>query len=94
MYALQQAKRQILTELKKAVGKEYTPSVEDLSYPPDAKLGDLSFACFVLAKGLKRSPVEIASEIAAKIGPKGMIKAVVAAGPYVNFQLDDEEFGS
>lgn len=94
MYAIQQAKQQVLTELKKAVGKEFTPSVEDLSYPPDAKLGDLSFACFVLAKGLKRNPAEVATEIAAKIGPKGFIKSVISAGPYVNFLLDDAAFGA
>jgi len=92
MTTLQQAKQLILTELKKAVGKEYTPTVDDLSYPPDAKLGDLSFACFSLAKGLKRSPVEIATEIAAKIGPKGFIKSIASAGPYVNFSLDDAAF--
>ncbi len=92
MHALQQAKQQVLTELKKAIGKTYTPSVEELSYPPDAKLGDLSFACFVLAKGLKRNPNEIASEIAAKIGPKGFLKSIVAVGPYVNFHLDDVVF--
>ncbi len=92
MTTLQQAKQLILTELKKAVGKEYTPSVDDLSYPPDAKLGDLSFACFSLAKGLKRNPVEIATEIAAKIGPKGFIRSIASAGPYVNFSLDDAAF--
>lgn len=92
MTTLQQAKQLVLTELKKAVGKEYTPSVDDLSYPPDAKLGDLSFACFSLAKGLKRNPVEIATEIAAKIGPKGFIRSIASAGPYVNFSLDDAAF--
>ncbi|OGL95994.1 arginine--tRNA ligase [Candidatus Uhrbacteria bacterium RIFOXYB12_FULL_58_10] len=93
MHAIQQAKQQVLTELKKAVGKEFTPSIEDLSYPPDAKMGDLSFACFVLAKGLKRNPSEIATEIAAKIGPKGFVKSIVALGPYVNFTLDGAAFG-
>jgi len=92
MTTLHQAKQLVLTELKKAVGKEYTPSVDDLSYPPDAKLGDLSFACFSLAKGLKRNPVEIATEIAAKIGPKGFIRSIASAGPYVNFSLDDAAF--
>ena len=93
MHAIQQAKQQVLKELKKAVGKEYSPTVEDLSYPTDSKHGDLSFACFALAKGLKRNPAEIANEIAAKIGPKGFIKSVASVGPYVNFMLDDSEFG-
>lgn len=90
MHSLQQAKQQILTELKKAIGKEYTPTLEELSYPPDAKMGDLSFACFALAKGLKRNPAEIATEIAAKIPWNGFCKSVTALGPYVNFVLNDE----
>ncbi len=94
MYVRQQAQQEILQELKKAVGKEFTPTVADLSAPPDQKLGDFSFPCFTLAKGLKRNPSELANEIAAKIGPKGSIKSITAAGPYVNFFLDEGTFGS
>jgi arginyl-tRNA synthetase len=93
MTILQQAKQQILTDLKIAVGKEYSPTADELSYPPDAKLGDVSFACFVLAKGMKRNPAEVATEIAANIGPKGFVKSVSSAGPYVNFRFDDAVFG-
>jgi len=93
MYAIQQAKQQALAELKKAVGREYSPSLEDLSYPPDQTMGDLSFACFGLAKGMGRNPAEIATEIAAKIGPKGFLKSVTAIGPYVNFAFEDTAFG-
>jgi arginyl-tRNA synthetase len=92
MHALLTAKQQVLAELKKAVGKEFSPVVEDLSYPPDPALGDLSFACFGLAKGLRRNPVELAVEIAAKIGPKGFVRSVSAAGPYANFALDGAAF--
>ncbi len=67
--------------------------MEELSYPPDAKMGDLSFACFALAKGLKRNPAEIATELTAKIPPVGFVKSVAAIGPYVNFTLDDATFG-
>jgi arginyl-tRNA synthetase len=104
MYALHRAKRHVLTELKKAVGREFTPTVEDLKPSPDPKLGDLSFPCFELARGMsarggsasggKRNPAEIASEIAAKIAPKGAIKKIEAAGPYVNFTFDDRAFGT
>ena len=93
MYIRQQAQQQILQELKKAVGKEFTPTVADLSTPPDQKLGDFSFPCFTLAKGLRQNPSELANEIAAKIGPKGFIRSIAAAGPYVNFFLEDGVFG-
>ncbi len=94
MYALHEAKQQILTELKKAVGREFTPDIGDLTVPPNPDMGDASFPCFGLAKGLKRPPTEIASEIAAKIGPKGFIRSVDAAGPYVNFTFDPSALGS
>lgn len=93
MYVLQQAKQEVLTELKKAVGKEFSPAVGELSVPPDHTMGDLAFPCFALAKGLKRNPVEIATELAAKIGPKGFIRAVVSQGPYVNFFFDGATLG-
>ena len=93
MYALQEAKQQVLTEVKRAVGKEYTPTLADLSVPPNPDLGDIAFPCFVLAKALKRSPAEIAAELAAKIGPKGYVKSVTALGPYVNFLLDPAALG-
>lgn len=93
MPALQTAKQQILKELKKAVGREFSPSLADLSFPPDPKMGDIAFACFGLAKALKKNPADLAHELAAKIGPKLLIKKIEAAGPYVNFTLDDAKFG-
>lgn len=93
MYALQHAKQEVLTELKKAVGKGFSPAVDELSVPPDRAMGDLAFPCFALAKGLKRNPVEIAKELATKIGPKGFIKSVSSVGPYVNFSFDGATLG-
>lgn len=94
MSALRDAKKQILTDLKAAIGKEYTPTLEELQIPRDLSRGDLAFACFALAKGLKRNPAELASELAAKIAPKGFVKSLTAAGPYVNFTLDHTTFGT
>lgn len=94
MYALHEAKQQVLTDIKRAMGKEYSPTLADLSVPPNPELGDIAFPCFGLAKALKRSPAEIAAELAAKIGPKGYIKSITALGPYVNFLLDPASFGT
>lgn len=87
------AKQAVLVELKKAIGKEYTPSIDELAVPPDTTLGDVAFPCFALAKGAKRNPAELATELAVKIAPKGFIKKIAAAGPYVNFTFDDAVFG-
>lgn len=62
--------------------------VEDLAKPPNAKLGDLAFGCFGLAKRFGKSPADIAKELEAKLG-KGdhTIESVAAAGPYLNITL-------
>lgn len=92
MYARDAVKKQVLQSLKKAFGKQYTPNIKELVAPPDEKMGDLSFACFAVAKGLGRNPAEVATEIAAKMAVGGLIKSAVAMGPYVNIAVDMEAF--
>ncbi|MCH7986871.1 MAG: arginine--tRNA ligase [Acidobacteria bacterium] len=61
-----------------------------LERPPQVKLGDLATPLpFELARRLRRSPREIAAELAAAL-PKveGVVRAEVAGGGYVNFVLD------
>ncbi len=88
------AKKEAFVALKKALGKTFTLEADMIVAPPKPELGDLSFACFMLAKGMGRNPAEIATELAAKIGPSTMIKKISSAGPYVNFTFDDEAFGT
>lgn len=90
MSLILKAKQQILLELKTAAGGGFSPSLDDLAVPPDAKMGDIAFGCFELAKNLKKSPTQIATELSAKIAPKQYIADVRAAGPYVNFTLSPE----
>lgn len=92
MYALAAAKKEAYTALKKALGKKATVTVDMLLTPPKPEYGDLSFPCFELAKGLKRNPAEIATELAAKIGPAKLIKEVTSVGPYVNFKFNEVTF--
>lgn len=90
MYTKQKAMKEVVSALKKAIGKSFTVTVDMLETPPDAKMGDIAFPSFEYAKGEKRDPVEIATELAAKIGPGELFDKVVAAGPYVNFFLNGE----
>lgn len=90
MHALQKAKQQILQDLKRAIGSGFVPHLSDLSEPPDLKMGDVAFACFSLAKNMKKNPAELAQEIAAKIGGHGYVSSVHATGPYVNFAFGTE----
>jgi len=93
MYTIQEAKQQALKDLKSALGSAHAPGVDELEYPRDSKMGDLAYPCFGLAKSLKKNPNEIATELAAKIAPKGLIKKVEAKGPYVNFFFNTDVFG-
>ncbi|MBI4437541.1 arginine--tRNA ligase [Candidatus Uhrbacteria bacterium] len=93
MYTIQKAKTEVLQAIKQAAPPGFVPSMEDLQTPPDQTMGDLAFACFDLAKSLKRNPAEIATEIAAKIGPRGTLGQAKAAGPYVNFRFDSAALG-
>lgn len=58
-----------------------------IEIPPSSDLGDYAFPCFSLAKELKKSPMQIAQEIAGKIKSKEFEK-IEAKGPYINFFID------
>lgn len=58
-----------------------------LEKPPKEIDADLAMPCFTLAKEMKKSPQDIAKEIAKSIAGKKheSIKKIEASGPYVNF---------
>jgi arginyl-tRNA synthetase len=62
--------------------------VEDLAKPPDAKLGDMAFGCFKLAKQSGKNPADIAKTLAAGLADGDhTIENVTVAGPYLNITL-------
>ena len=63
-----------------------------LEVPPDPKMGDFALPCFTFAKEMKKSPAEIAKEIAENSKATEMIEKITAAGPYVNFFLNKQKF--
>lgn len=58
-----------------------------IEIPPSSDLGDYAFPCFILAKELKKNPVEIAKSLSGFIKSNELEK-VEAKGPYINFFLD------
>lgn len=78
--------------LHPALPAEAGLSVEDLAAllesPRDAKLGDLAFPCFRLAKALRKGPPIIAKELAEAVSASGIVANAVATGPYLNLQVD------
>jgi len=75
--------KEIIKALQKQVKGDIT-----LEAPPDPDLGDYAFPCFQLAKTLKKSPAEIAKDLAKSIPMPDIVSKITATGPYVNFFLD------
>jgi len=79
----------LLDNLKKKICKELKLEEAIFTYPPSSNLGDLSLACFELAKRQKKSPVELASELAINLAKQNKLKKyfsdIKAVGPYLNF---------
>ncbi len=64
---------------------------EQLGTPPDPALGDLALPCFRMAKELRRSPADIASDLAGKLRDGTLpawVSLVRADGPFVNITID------
>jgi arginyl-tRNA synthetase len=79
-----QFQEEIKKQLKKLTNLEEIP----LSTPPDQKLGDYAFPCFVLSKEEKKAPNVIAEELSKKIELNDLIKEAKAVGPYLNFFIN------
>jgi arginyl-tRNA synthetase len=63
--------------------------------PPNPELGDVaSSVSFQLAKGLKRSPMEITQEILKVLKIPDIFSKVESKGPYINFYANYNEFSS
>ena len=88
MYPLDQCKKEITTELQKVLAKYHWNEEIKLEIPPEG-MGDFAFPCFSLAPLLKKSPMEIAKEIAVKIPKNKWIKTVEAKGGYINFFINN-----
>ncbi|KPL04475.1 MAG: arginyl-tRNA synthetase [candidate division Zixibacteria bacterium SM23_73_2] len=82
-------------EIKEVLKKEVDLSTEEIEkiieIPPEEKLGDYAFPCFLLAKSLKKPPDRIASDLSKKLKPKALIKEIYSIGPYVNFRVDSRK---
>ena len=86
-YSLTKARKEIISALKNVLEQlEYNYEVK-LEMPSE-ELSDFAFPCFHLASIAKKSPKDIAEDIATKIKKGKWIKKVETADGYVNFFLD------
>ena len=61
--------------------------------PPNPELGDVaSSVSFQLAKGLKKSPMDITEELLSVIVTPDIFKKIDSKGPYINFFADYNKF--
>lgn len=60
--------------------------------PPNAEMGDLSLPCFKLSKTMRRSPQQIAEELARSLPPHPAFERVAAVSGYVNVFYDKRSF--
>lgn len=82
---------------KKLKGKySLSPEELEISYPPQAKFGDLALTFpFELAKKMKAEPRKIAQDIVQLILPLEGVEKIEVAGPgYINLFLDKKNFFS
>ncbi|MFH1802653.1 MAG: arginine--tRNA ligase [archaeon] len=80
-------KELIVKSLVKETSLEEKEVENLLEIPPSPDLGDYAFPCFILSRKLKKSPNQIAQDLAKKLNTKALEK-VEAKGPYVNFFLN------
>src|SRR5205085_348545 len=70
------------------------PKIQNLEnhieIPPNPQLGDFSFPCFILAKELKKSPVQIALDLQSQLIKKlpKEIEDIKAVNGYLNFFIN------
>lgn len=87
MNVLEKIKIDILEEINSLAGEKIV-NESDLVVPPNSQMGDLSLACFVLAKQQGKNPAELAQEFAKTTKLTGDVISCRAAGPYLNFVIN------
>ena len=80
-------------EVTKAVKEALSEMGSNASFEteiPSTDSSDLAVPCFIIAKTMKRPPIETANDIAARIHPKGSVGSVKAVNGYLNFTMNKE----
>jgi len=83
-------KEKIAKNIAKIVELDENEIKNYIEIPPNKQMGDYSFPCFKLAKTLKKSPQEIATQISEKIEKNIEIENIKIIGGYLNFFVNKE----
>lgn len=77
----------LLSEEIKEISKDDIEKI--LEVPPDKNMGDLAFPCFKLSKIYRKSPMQIASDLAGKIQKPDFVSEIKQLSGYLNFFIDN-----
>ncbi|MBU0625811.1 arginine--tRNA ligase, partial [Patescibacteria group bacterium] len=91
-YVLDQAKKEIIEQLRTRLPETILISVNELEEPPQRELGDLAYPCFSFSKEMKKAPAVIAAELAEQFEATDLVAAAKSAGPYINFSFNPTGF--
>ncbi len=80
--------QQLIDAIAKATNLPQEQVVKFLTRPKDLSHGDISFACFAIAKAAGSPPPQVASDLAQKIPLPAGVDRCQAVGPYINFFLN------
>jgi arginyl-tRNA synthetase len=89
---MEKFRQAIIEELKKHTALEESVLDSALEVPPDSKLGDYAFPCFILSKTLRKNPAEISKELSGKFAINGVTSKPL--GAYLNFTIDQQAISS
>ena len=89
-YSLIEARNEIKNVLKNTLNKLKYKCEIKVEIPPEG-MGDFAFPCFQLSAIAKKSPNDIAKEIANNIDKTQWIDKVETKGAYVNFIINNEK---
>lgn len=82
----------IIDEVTAETGLDAATVERIMETPPNPALGDCAVPCFEMAKSLRKSPVQIAANMAETLSDKGGWDRVEAKGPYLNFFFPRGDF--
>lgn len=85
-------KLEIAKKISNITDMEEAKVLDLMEIPPQPNMGDYAFPCFQLAKVMRKAPNMIAKELAEKVEKDNIVEKAEAAGGYLNFFVNKEEF--
>jgi arginyl-tRNA synthetase len=88
--SFEKLKHAVLAKISTAANIAFgqSPPQLEVGFPPNCEMGHLAVGCFLLAKQLKKSPADIAKQIADQLEPDGTVAGATSAGPYINIKMN------